>query len=895
MAMARREYTRKYGNFRGVDLDGGGGAISDTRMSLSENMYRDYEGEGGGVIESVPGFRRVTSFVGQIHAIYRQVASDGRTYLLVHAKNKLYRFPEEDIDLLDPQDPIGTMLDAPSHGFAYLDEFYLLDGTYLYRVGGDGSFHKIIENDTDVYTPKRYISGSEAEQRNLLTSRFTEEIGVSDPGEYMLATKELHYTVYDRELMLAAVTGIDDSFSGAVHVPRYTMISGSIYKVTRIADYAFDGNEQITELVVSDGVTLIGNYALRGTASLVSVYLPPSVEEIGKGAFAHCYGLSEVYFGSGLARIGVSAFELTTSLSSINYPLDEDDFFAIEGVGTLNDKHIIYGTERTDIVISLPVCSPAEAITSVKIDGLEHTDYTLAYSSGRVSAIVIRLDGEWSVSGKTVSINGRLLPIGNEGDEYPEFLTTVGGERLGGFRAICGCTVAECFDGRIFLSGNPLLPNAVFYTERARSGENCPLYFGARNYFLDGVGPFPVISLLSVGDRLAVFKSGDDGVGSIIYHAPKETGDRTVPKVYPAVDAHSGICAIGQAFNFLDDPVFPTAMGISALEYRNISSKRSVATRSHNINAELLGDDPSSVQLLEWCGYLAVCTKGKIYLGDSRATFTHETGNREYEWFVMKGIGSYSGTKSIYRYASVAPPGYALHPRPGSIAEGITFATTINGVVTRFVEHNETRYVVVSDGERGGGVFHPACVFASFGGRLYFGTDLGELCVFNNDKRGVPPDRIKRSENFDAEEYARTMGRRIHPDFYAFIDRAPRCSVRTKLDDCGIPHLTKSTCRGSLTVKCRGEGGGELHLEVGTDRSGWEEVTSFSAGRFDFGDIDFSSLTLDTKEYYTLPMREREKKWIEKQITLYSDSFRSPIAIYSITYRYTVAGKIKRS
>ena len=894
MAAKNREYTRKYSGFRGVDLDGGGATISDSRMALSENMYRDYEGEGGGVIESVPGFRTITSFVGEMHAIYRQIASDGKPYLLVHAGSSLYRFPEADIDLLDPQDPIGTLADGPSHGFAYLDEYYLLDGRAIHRVGGDGSFHTVTEDDPEVYVPRICTSGVTVEQRNLLTSAFVEDFTVNDPGEYMLATEELYYTVYDRELMLAAVTGIDPEFSGDVFVPRYTVIGGATYRVAKIADYAFDKNTSITSLTVSDGVTSIGAYAMRGATNLTSVLLPSSVEEIGKSALAHCYALTELYLGAGLSRVGGSLLEMSTALNEIHYALGEDDFAMVDGYGTMTDKVIIYGSEHTAISLSLPVSSPTETIDAVTIDG-EEVDYTAVFKNGRVTAIALHLEGEWCISGKTVSIRARLLPFGVGEGEYPDFLTTREGERIGGFAAVSGCTVAECFDGRIFLSGNPLLPNVIFYTERDRDGENCPLYFGAHDYFRDGVGPFPVISLLSVGDRLAVFKSGDDGTGSIIYHSPKETGERTVPKIYPAVDAHSGMCAVGEAYNFLDDPVFISKMGISALDYVSISAKRSIATRSHNINAELLGEELSKARLLEWCGYLAVCTRGKIFLGDSRATFTHETGNREYEWFTLKDIGSYSGTKPVYRYASTAPRGFDVHPLPGSVAEGIAFVTRVDDEIVRFIENESGRFVVTNDGERGGGSFNPATVFASFGERLYFGTSLCELCVFNNDKRGVPPERIKSSAGFNALKYKEEMGRKIHPDFYSFIDRAPRYAVKTKLDDCGIPHLTKSTVRGSLTVKCRSESGGSLHLEVGTDRSGWEEVTSFSCGRLDFGDLDFSSLTLDTKDYYTLPMREREKKWVEKQITLWSECFRSPIAIYSITYRYTVAGKIKRS
>jgi hypothetical protein len=85
----------------------------------------------------------------------------------------------------------------------------------------------------------------------------------------------------------------------------------------------------------------------------------------------------------------------------------------------------------------------------------------------------------------------------------------------------------------------------------------------------------------------------------------------------------------------------------------------------------------------------------------------------------------------------------------------------------------------------------------------------------------------------------------------------------------------------------------ELHLEVGTDRSDYREVVHLSGSEPDFASLDFSSLTLSSEELDSLPVAESEKKWVEKQITVYSDSFSSPIGIYSISYRFTVAGRVR--
>lgn len=895
MASGAREYTRSYSELRGVDRDGGGASISQSRLALSINMYRDYEGEGGGLIESIPGFRRLHFLEGRINGIFRQVTLSGETYVVVHSGTSLFRFNVKDIDLSQTPEQIGTVADARSHVFSHMGELYLLDGEGMHRISEDGEVHTIVEDDADAYVPVTRLGGEELEQRNLLSRSFVEDIPVSEAAEYLAKTEELKYTVLDPDLCYCGVSGIEEGYSGSVFIPKYVTLGGIRYRVTDVCDYAFDGNEDIEEVTVANGVLRIGRAAFRGARRLAYVRLPSTVSSIGVTAFAHCDELATVYLGSGLSSIGSSAFELTGNLYEVHYELSEEDFNAIEGSGSLTLKDKIYNSSDRSICLSFPVSAGASAIEKVRI-GEERTPYfTTTIRDGRIREVTLTLEDEAAVEGRTVRLEGKLLELGEgEGETYPEFLTTRDGGRLGGFRAITRCTVAECFDGRIFLSGNPELPNTVFYTERDRHGDNHPLYFGARDFFTDGVGSFPVISLLSVGDTLAVFKSGDDGTGSIIYHSVRETGDPVVPKVYPRSYVHSGLSAAGEAISFLDDPVFVSSSGISALAEKNISRERSIATRSHNVNADLLTAELSSVTLLEWCGYLAVCTNdGRIFLGDSRSTFTHETGNVEYEWFVLEGIGTWQGGKRVYRYASIAPEGYELHPTPGEVCNGIIFSKLIDGELVRFTEENEIRYIVYNDGEWVGGSFSPAVTFASFDGRLFFGTEQGELCVFNNDKRGVPPPRLLGA-GFDAEEYERTMGRRIHDDFYAFIDRAPRYAIKTKLDDCGIPHLTKNTVRGSLTVKCRSSGSGSLHLEVGTDRSGYEEVAHFSGGRMDFSSFDFSSVTLDTKEYYTLPMREREKRWVEKQITVYSDSYCSPIGIYSITYRYRIKGNIKK-
>ena len=63
------EYTHSYRGFRGVELNGSSVTSSQSRLALAQNMYKDYDGDGADVIESVPGFRCFAHYGQQAHAI----------------------------------------------------------------------------------------------------------------------------------------------------------------------------------------------------------------------------------------------------------------------------------------------------------------------------------------------------------------------------------------------------------------------------------------------------------------------------------------------------------------------------------------------------------------------------------------------------------------------------------------------------------------------------------------------------------------------------------------------------------------------------------------------------------------------------------------------------------
>ena len=102
------EYSRCYTDMRGVDFTGDGGTVSPSRFAYLENMYRDYDGEGAGLTESVPGYRSLVSLGAPLYSIHRQKTKDG-DILILHAGTSLYRLPVSQRDTPGTMTPIATV------------------------------------------------------------------------------------------------------------------------------------------------------------------------------------------------------------------------------------------------------------------------------------------------------------------------------------------------------------------------------------------------------------------------------------------------------------------------------------------------------------------------------------------------------------------------------------------------------------------------------------------------------------------------------------------------------------------------------------------------------------------------------------------------------------------
>ncbi len=888
------EYTRVYRGFCGVELNASASISSDSRLSYAKNMYKDYEGDGADVIESVPGFRCFAHYGKHIHALYYQRSpSGGEDHLIIHVKNQLIRHPVLDIyEKNTTGEVIATVENTKSFGFEYGKYFYVMDTKRILQIDEDGKCRTIGDSSSYPYVPTTYVSGEAYEQRNLLVRDFKEEYYVADPRAYFYSTDGLKYTVTDPDLCYCAVSGVDEGIEGEIYLPAYVNVAGARHKVTKVSDEAFLGNTNITGVYIPEGISEIGSGAFKNCTSLLTVVTPSTLTSIGDGAFLGCTKLTTFYLGAKISSIGSSAFSGCSSLLSVNYSATAENLTKVEGKEELGSKVVNYGVRYEAVRIALPFHDDVEAIGSVKVNGTE-VEYDASDNGTSFTEAIITLPSFEDATGITVVIEGKLQPL-KEG--WAADMTTL--SDISPYQAIVGCRIAEVFDGRIFLSGNPDFPNTVFYTESPRQGQDSALYVGRYNYFCDGVGSCKVSSLLAVRDMLAVFKVEDDGSGSIFYHKKESTSEGVLGTIYPVAYVHSGVSATGGALNFLDDPVFLTDNGVMALNRENINYQRNIACRSHNVNYYLLNEDLSKASLCEWLGYLVVGINGKIFLADSRATFSHPAGSREYEWFFLEDIGAYKGDNTVYRYSPDAYADASVHPT--LVGEAADHSAVIsqadeNGEMYYYALLDGVKYRVVPTEEMSGGDFFPATVFISHKNRLFFATDDGHVCVFNNDMRGVAPESIKSSPDFDEDVYLASMGHRLHPLFYSFAGHAPSYVIRTSLDDCGVPHLTKNTVKKSLVIKAKSAITDAIRCDVLTDAGEPKYVGAFPIVGADFSDFDFTNPPWQVSDYTSYVLGEKEKKWIEKQITLSAEGFASPISLYSISYRYVIKGKIKNN
>lgn len=109
----------------------------------------------------------------------------------------------------------------------------------------------------------------------------------------------------------------------------------------------FDSKDEITSVIINNGITTIGNTAFYGLSNLKSVVIADSVTFIGESAFQECISLTSVEMSDGIVQICDSAFRRCTNLSNITLPnglnvIEDEAFYRCESLVSIRIPSTVY-------------------------------------------------------------------------------------------------------------------------------------------------------------------------------------------------------------------------------------------------------------------------------------------------------------------------------------------------------------------------------------------------------------------------------------------------------------------------------------------------------------------------------------------------------------------------
>ncbi len=136
--------------------------------------------------------------------------------------------------------------------------------------------------------------------------------------------------------------------------------------VTTIGEDAFYNCESLTFVTIADSVITIGSSAFFSCDSLTSVTIPDSVTTIGDDVFKFCGSLTSVTIGNSVTSIGNYAFQDCSSLTSVTIP---------DSVTTIGSSAFYF----CDSLISATI---GNSVTAIGFDAFSHCDSLTSVTIG---------------------------------------------------------------------------------------------------------------------------------------------------------------------------------------------------------------------------------------------------------------------------------------------------------------------------------------------------------------------------------------------------------------------------------------------------------------------------------------------------------------------------------
>ena len=249
-----------------------------------------------------------------------------------------------------------------------------------------------------------------------------------------------------------------------------------------------------------------------------------------------------------------------------------------------------------------------DEIVEILVNDAKVTNYTVNLLQGKVTFTT-------APSAPKLSNDNVIITFKKQVDGYAE--------------RIAKCKIVLSFDRRLFFTGNPDFPNALFNSQL-----NNPTYISDLDYYQDGSGESAIKSM-SVGNNILwIFKEPNQQNETIFYHIP--TYDSIAGKIYPSYQGNISTGCYSESLNYKDDIVFISRNGLEGVSGSDINSKQLLNHRSSLVDSKLINENNLNLsQLTEWKGYLLLLVNSSVYLADMRQMFSGTDGY-EYEWYYWK-------------------------------------------------------------------------------------------------------------------------------------------------------------------------------------------------------------------------------------------------------------------
>lgn len=149
--------------------------------------------------------------------------------------------------------------------------------------------------------------------------------------------------------------------------------TGALYSYSSADGYAWNEyRDNITQVVVQDGITNIPQHAFEDCFVLKSITIPNSIKSIGDNAFLCCYSLKSITIPNGVTSIGNKAFYFCYALQSITIPntvtlIGDNAFYTCTSLRsiTLPDNLTSIGNSAFEGCVALASVTIPNSVTSI--------------------------------------------------------------------------------------------------------------------------------------------------------------------------------------------------------------------------------------------------------------------------------------------------------------------------------------------------------------------------------------------------------------------------------------------------------------------------------------------------------------------------------------------------